>query len=485
MIDINKIPLPLLETERLFLAPWELVYAEDMLFFAKNPNVTRAGDWKTIRSINQAQAKIKRSIEMSEEWAIVAKNAGDFKIIGSIGMRTSIGLKEFKACKDFGYVLAEEYWGQGLCTEAVGKLMHYVFVGLQCDAISVCHRVFNNRSKRVIEKNHFKYRGTYPKNKQEDPLSKVCYVLSKEDYMKMHGISEFDLEKDVYRIQQSYSYDNPIRVISDINYVKQPTKYQSGQTCVAMLAEVSVKEVIDVMSEDGQVSDEGIDKALNYYGINHRSFREAINENTILPDLCILSLHFPDYAHWSLYYKGTFYDPEFGILKELPENATLSHYWPIYEGQGESQRFIRGSVWLPEVSATIKSPYTQDAPIRKIDSIKYLKQPTPYLCGQACVAMLAGVEVQDVINIINHDKGTSRVQLQIALKHYGIKYAPKTIKYEEGMTMPKICILDIKMPGYSHWSLYYDGKFYDPEFGIRDGCPEGGNLARVWKIYSD
>ena len=49
----------------------------------------------------------------------------------------------------------------------------------------------------------------------------------------------------------------------------------------------------------------------------------------ILHDICILSLKLPGYGHWSLYYKGKYFDPEFGILKECPKNSKLCYYWEI------------------------------------------------------------------------------------------------------------------------------------------------------------
>ncbi len=54
----DKINLPLLETERLFLVPWSLDFAEDMLSFASNPNVVLPADWKVIKSKNAAEKKI-------------------------------------------------------------------------------------------------------------------------------------------------------------------------------------------------------------------------------------------------------------------------------------------------------------------------------------------------------------------------------------------------------------------------------------------
>lgn len=32
--------------------------------------------------------------------------------------------------------------------------------------------------------------------------------------------------------------------------------------------------------------------------------------------------------------------------------------------------------------------------------ITYRKQPTEYLCGQACVAMLAGVTVEEIVSVM-------------------------------------------------------------------------------------
>ena len=66
--------------------------------------------------------------------------------------------------------------------------------------------------------------------------------------------------------------------------------------------------------------------------------------------------------------------------------------------------------------------------------IKYIKQPTGYLCGQACVAMLANVSVDEVIKLMNNDKGTSKKEIADALKHYGIKQAKTMTKADNKTT---------------------------------------------------
>jgi len=95
-----------------------------------------------------------------------------------------------------------------------------------------------------------------------------------------------------------------------------------------MLAKVSIDEVIDVIGHDKGTSVAEIDSALTWYGIKHGK-RQRCAEDAILPDICILSLKLPGYGHWSLYYKGKYFDPEFGVLNVCPPNAKLNHYWEI------------------------------------------------------------------------------------------------------------------------------------------------------------
>ena len=130
-----------------------------------------------------------------------------------------------------------------------------------------------------------------------------------------------------------------------------------------------------------------------------------------------------------------------------------------------------------------KSPYSSQNPIRRIDSIEYIKEPTGYLCGQSVVAMLAGVSVDEVIEVMETDKGTDTPTIRDALKWYGLKTATKArLKYNPGTALPECCILSVLLPGYGHWSLYYKGKFYDPEFGVLDKLPEQAKLRYYWEV---
>lgn len=117
--------------------------------------------------------------------------------------------------------------------------------------------------------------------------------------------------------------------------------------------------------------------------------------------------------------------------------------------------------------------------------IEYIKQPTEYLCGQACVAMLAGVSVEDVVAVMENDKGTGKKDIEKALNHYGISQAKTMTKADNNTVLPKVCILKVLLPKYGHWILYYDGKYYDPEFGLTDTLYPKARIQYYLKIFID
>jgi len=107
------------------------------------------------------------------------------------------------------------------------------------------------------------------------------------------------------------------------------------------------------------------------------------------------------------------------------------------------------------------SPYTLERPIRKIDSIEIIIQPQQGLCGQAAVAMLAGVSLNEVINLMKSKCSLSKVIE--ALDYYGISHSDKMIyKLKQDDELPKCCIINIK----GHLMVFYDGKYYDPSVGV-------------------
>lgn len=86
------------------------------------------------------------------------------------------------------------------------------------------------------------------------------------------------------------------------------------------------------------------------------------------------------------------------------------------------------------------SPYSRENPIRVIDSISIISVPKG-LCGHACVAMLAGISLKDIITLMG--KGpASWSKIMEALDYYGITYAPKVVHTRgKEFKLPPCCIL--------------------------------------------
>jgi RimJ/RimL family protein N-acetyltransferase len=350
MITECRYNLPVLATERLLLLPWKMEYTNDMLTIQCQ---LEDKVFTPMPDIKKATITIKEYINHGrEEWAIALKNENGFKIIGQIGLMTrTMYYKEFAFYKEIHwYRIAPEYQGKGYCTEAVKKIMHFAYIALGCDALFIYHWNFNKQSKRVIEKSGFKFKSYTPnpkKNIEPDPdKTRSNYILSKEDYLALHKIFDINEEKNKYysdfkseivqyhkprgalkKIKGSpYSRDNPIRKIDNISYIKQPGKYLCGQSCVAMLAGVSVDEVVNLIGTEPVNRWRDLEKPLDYYGFSYVP-KSIYDSNRPLPDLCIIKC---GHGHWAIYYKGIYYDPELGILDECPANARIVHILEIY-----------------------------------------------------------------------------------------------------------------------------------------------------------
>ena len=114
------------------------------------------------------------------------------------------------------------------------------------------------------------------------------------------------------------------------------------------------------------------------------------------------------------------------------------------------------------------SPYNFDNPIRKIDHIDIIIQPEDGICGQTCVAMLAGVTIADAFRVMDCREWQGTMGRVIsALNYYGIDHSD-VIMYTEGRdaVLPKCCIMMEKMGRFCHYLVHFDGKYYDSNLGV-------------------
>lgn len=117
--------------------------------------------------------------------------------------------------------------------------------------------------------------------------------------------------------------------------------------------------------------------------------------------------------------------------------------------------------------------------------MELVMQPTSETCGQACIAMITGKDIGEVIKDMKTGGPVSIGQLTEILDFYGVKHAPKNTRISKKNPVPyEYSILTVHAnAGYTHWSLLYDGKYYDPEFGLIDGEYTYGKITSFLGIY--
>lgn len=114
-------------------------------------------------------------------------------------------------------------------------------------------------------------------------------------------------------------------------------------------------------------------------------------------------------------------------------------------------------------------------------------QPTFETCGQACIAMITGKSIEQVMKDMKTSGPTSIGQLIEILDYYGIKHAERNTRISKKNPVPhEYSILTVHAnEGYTHWALLFENKYYDPEFGIIEGEYRHGKITSFLAIFME
>ena len=182
-----RVKVPILETERLILRGWKRRDAAALYAYAKNPNVGPNAGWKPHADVMESLSIITRMFQQNTTWAITMK--GDDTPIGSIGFEPDAYRPNIRS-REMGYSLNQDYWGQGIMTEAARRLLKYGFEELGLSSVMIRTGEANERSQRVIAKCGFRYEGTlrrcYRMYNGEIRDSRV-YSMLREEYEELYG----------------------------------------------------------------------------------------------------------------------------------------------------------------------------------------------------------------------------------------------------------------------------------------------------------
>lgn len=179
----------MIETERLILRSWRETDAEALFRYASDPDIGPIAGWSPHTSVENSLEIIRTVFSAPETYAVVLKDTGE--PVGSCGIMFSNSLHYADMQQneaEIGYWIGKPYWGQGLIPEAVKGLLSRYFNDLHLDAVWCGYYEGNNKSKRVCEKNDFKFHHTNSSivSPLGDNWTEHLYIMTKEDYHAIH-----------------------------------------------------------------------------------------------------------------------------------------------------------------------------------------------------------------------------------------------------------------------------------------------------------
>ena len=177
----------MLETDRLFLRPWQDSDAEDLYAYAASPDIGPMAGWPVHTSVENSLEIIRGILSEPETYAIVPKKIGH--AVGSIGLMVGeashIGLENTEG--EIGYWIGVPFWGQGMVPEAVKEILRHGFLDLNLKRIWCGYFDGNTKSKRVQEKCGFIYQYTKEKvscSMLDEVRTEHLSCLTKEHWLK-------------------------------------------------------------------------------------------------------------------------------------------------------------------------------------------------------------------------------------------------------------------------------------------------------------
>ena len=151
-----------LQTERLILRPWQDSDADDLYFYAKDPDVGPIAGWPPHHSAEESLNVIRKVLSGTEAYALCLKENG--RAIGAIELKLKghTDLTDRDDECELGYWLGKPFWGRGLIPEAARSLLRRAFQDLDMERVWCGYYDGNEKSKRVQEKLGFRYQWTTP-----------------------------------------------------------------------------------------------------------------------------------------------------------------------------------------------------------------------------------------------------------------------------------------------------------------------------------
>ncbi|HPH83358.1 MAG TPA: GNAT family protein, partial [Flavobacteriales bacterium] len=158
------------------LRPWELSDLTSLVKYANNPKI--AGNMTDAFPSPYTEKSGRAFISMAQKGvsAYLMAIEVEGEAVGGIGIHRQSDIMRKNA--ELGYWLAEPFWGKGITSQAVQKMVEYAFNTFDINRIYARPFGTNTASQRVLEKSGFTLEARIEKNifKKGEYLDELIYA---------------------------------------------------------------------------------------------------------------------------------------------------------------------------------------------------------------------------------------------------------------------------------------------------------------------
>lgn len=186
-----------LKTERLVLRRIKIEDAQDMFErFASREECSRYFPWSAVTDLESYKNRVAVWVENYQDdlyfqWIIEWKETKD--VIGIVNLH---GVKEEEQSAETSYILAPDFWGKGVMTEALQRVLEFAFMEVGFNRVEADVFYGNEASERVLLKRGMKQEGVARDKyfKDEKFVDAVSYAMLRRDWK----LKQLETPEDIY-----------------------------------------------------------------------------------------------------------------------------------------------------------------------------------------------------------------------------------------------------------------------------------------------
>ena len=176
-----------LQGDLIRLRPIQPDDAEVAFPLAHDDRVNRMLIWDgptSLKVLAEAYEKYSIQWQQSDTYHFAIELLESLAFVGDITVRS-----ETRKSADIGYWLGFPYWGKGYMTEAIKLIAYFAFTCLAADEVQAGVFGGNLASRRVLEKNGFRFEGVLEQQhlKLGQPVDAWQMVVGREEWEKDQG----------------------------------------------------------------------------------------------------------------------------------------------------------------------------------------------------------------------------------------------------------------------------------------------------------